>query len=81
MGYSKSLRKERGMQSGNKCQSCDVVEDGEICHEKLTDYRGHGICGWCIARWQKLEIKLGREVEFERFKNGEQIKFPQKVKN
>jgi len=81
MGYSKSLGEWRETQSKNRCQSCGIMEYSKICNERLTDYRGYSICGWCIARWQELEIKLGREVEFERFKNGEQIKSPQKVKN
>ena len=81
MGYSKNWWKEREAQSEIRCQSCGIMEYSKICNERLTDYRGYSICGWCIARWQELEIKLGREVELERFKNGEQIKFPQKVED
>ncbi len=62
-----------------KCPTCDAPMDGhpqcEACSiltgqghwDRLCDYRGHKICGHCVAGWQGAERQIGREISWRKF--------------
>ena len=52
-----------------QCEACGILEHGDICREKLSSYRGHKICTYCIGAWKKLDRKLGRESTSEELIN------------
>ena len=65
--------------AATKCPTCDAPMDGhpqcEACGiltgqghwDGLCDYRGHRICGNCLAAWQGVERQVGRETSWRKF--------------
>jgi len=53
-----------------RCEGCSIYENGAVCREVLTEYRGQKLCSWCSLNWQKIEKRLGRTVEFEEYLKG-----------
>lgn len=53
-----------------QCQGCGIFTGGKEEPWELTDYRGHRICSWCLARWRHRDELAGREISFEEFKEG-----------
>jgi len=53
-----------------RCEGCEVVENGSIYHEKLSNYRGRNICDWCRLRWEQCEEMEEREISFKEYQRG-----------
>ena len=55
-----------------RCSACGIVENGELCNEVLTEYRGRLICSSCYNAWRAMEKE--EEVKFLEFKwRGQEI--------
>ena len=53
------------------CDGCRIKAGGLESH--LVEFRGKGICSFCRNRWNKIEEKVGREINFEEFGGKELI--------
>jgi hypothetical protein len=49
-----------------RCEACLIFLGNEHTYPVLPPYRGHQLCGSCIARWEHLEKLAGHEITIER---------------
>ena len=49
------------------CESCGIVEGGQLCNETFRQFRGHLLCGWCATMWREDEKRLDKRQSFEEF--------------
>ena len=52
------------------CDGCRIKAGGLESH---MEFREKNICSFCRNRWQKMEEKVGREINFEEFGGKELI--------
>lgn len=72
------FRKETGlcetcdqqMSSHDECETCHILCGVGHTEGKPLRFRGHKLCNYCIQAWRKVELILGRSVEFEEFRGG-----------
>jgi len=62
-----------------RCAGCSIYENGAVCREVLTEYRGQKLCSWCSLNWQKIEKWLGRPVEFEEYRRASHHSYPKSL--
>jgi len=54
----------------DECDACLILCGSGHIEGQSSKYRGHKLCSYCIQTWEKVEMILGRAVEYEEFRHG-----------
>ncbi len=54
------------MKNHPKCDGCGILTG--VGHEDFSSsYRGHNLCGHCVARWKRLDKDVGKKTTWGGF--------------
>jgi len=57
------------MDNHPKCGACGILCGTGHLEGLPSPYRGHGLCGHCVASWKRLDQLVGRETTWSEFLN------------
>ncbi len=60
------------MENHPKCEACNCLA-GTGHENRLSEYRGHKLCGHCYLFWRRLEKRRGEEISWKQFTSPKSI--------